>query len=738
MNKKILFIILSLALFLTSTLPEMPSSAQSEGRGKVIVLDLNKTSLENMQNIKSINRLIKSRGFVALMNIRGDRGYNDRRNFATIGSSARANIIDEDVLSFLEADKFQKQQFKANTGKSATKIIHSNINKSVFINEDSGEFKSVLGTLGQTIRENKLRTALIGNADYSDIEGENKDRNLGLAIMDNYGRIDNGKIEDMNIKNPNFPFGVVTDYKKLEEETKKARENSDVIFVELGDTQRLDLFKPSLNKETYRKMKFRIYKEMNPYLDSVINTLEPEDTLYIMGGFPSAFDYANNRRLSPIIKVRGKDTQKGLLRSKTTRREGIVANLDVGVDILNELGLKNELMIGRAFDDVKRDDNIEFIEKDYNKVVSISGIRMTIINIFVILIVISWILSAILIIFKEKLENKFGKPIKKGVITFSKELLKAGIILPFSFLAAGALPFSSEAAIAFNIVLVTVISYIVSSLLFKDSMKQLGFLAGIMILFIVIDSILGTPMMQNNIMSYDPIVGARYYGIGNEYEGVTIGATIFALAALVELFNMKKLVATIIAIVVLITSAYPSMGANVGGAISESAGFIVFLLLLYNVKIDIKKAILIFVAVVAIVAGFAAVDIMMGLGSHLGNFVEQIFINGPSEVILTFTRKIEMNIKIARISIWINVLIAAVILFFLMLFRPNKHFRMLRQKNPIIFNGFLAMAVGSIVTLLVNDSGIVAAATATIYILIPVLISSMDILYGTEVKDVKR
>ena len=50
------------------------------------------------------------------------------------------------------------------------------------------------------------------------------------------------------------------------------------------------------------------------------------------------------------------------------------------------------------------------------------------------------------------------------------------------------------------------------------------------------------------------------------------------------------------------------------------------------------------------------------------------------------------------------------------------------NKYPMIFKGFIASMVGCLITLLVNDSGIVAAATASIYILIPILVISINMI----------
>ena len=73
--------------------------------------------------------------------------------------------------------------------------------------------------------------------------------------------------------------------------------------------------------------------------------------------------------------------------------------------------------------------------------------------------------------------------------------------------------------------------------------------------------------MKSNIMSYDAINGARYYGVGNEYEGVTIASAVFALAVLLNYKKIPKWLAVVLSIIILVTSAMPSMGANVGGCL---------------------------------------------------------------------------------------------------------------------------------------------------------------------------
>ncbi|MCI6457818.1 MAG: hypothetical protein MSA56_08960, partial [Clostridium sp.] len=131
---------------------------------------------------------------------------------------------------------------------------------------------------------------------------------------------------------------------------------------------------------------------------------------------------------------------------------------------------------------------------------------------------------------------------------------------------------------------------------------------------------------------------------------------------------------------------------------------------------------------VLLVSVFAGLDLMLGLESHLGGFVKQIIQTGPQAIFNTFGRKISMNLKLAKSSVWVNILLVGIAVIGIFIFRPSRHMKNISNKYPMIFKGFIASMVGCLITLLVNDSGIVAAATASIYILIPILIISINMI----------
>lgn len=731
MKKKLISLLLSLIVILSFSISSI--YADTNNKGKVIYLSLNRTSLENLLEIPIIKEKTSNSGYVALMTTKGDGSNTDQKSFASIGSGVRANVLDEDYVKFETLNENEKTQFEAATGVKSWAIGNIKINRNINQNTDNGGYGATLGMLGTTLNKNNLKVALLGNSDIKKNDDLKKIRNLALVCMDENGRVQSGNIDNINKKDDTMPFGISTDYDKLKSETKKYYENNDAIFVELGDTYRLDEYKNNLNENTYKSMKKKIYQNINDYLKEVFEMAGKNDTIYIVSEFESNLDYKTKRRLSPVIKFE-KDGY-GLLESSTTRNSGIVSNIDIGVDIINKFGLKNELMIGKVFKNVQDENGIEKVLKDYERIVSINTIRASVVNSYVGIVSASWVIAMIAILFKNKIPKKEKGLGRDQIFKVLKELIKLGLIMPLAFLTAPVFQFKTPAGLVSGVLIVTIIYYLIGYFLFrKDDIKQMGFYAFLTIGLIIIDCVIGTPLIKSGIMSYDAINGARYYGVGNEYEGVTIASAVFALAVLLNYKKISKWLAVVLSLVILITSAMPSMGANVGGAISECVAYLLFILLIFDVKLDLKKIIMIGVATVLVVVAFAGLDFLMGTESHLAVFTNQIIQEGPAAIFNTFGRKIQMNLKLAKSSVWVNILIVSIIIIGALIFKPSGYFKKIHDKYPMIFKGFMASFVGCIVTLLVNDSGIVAASTAAIYILIPIIIIGINmIIFDKEI-----
>ena len=94
---------------------------------------------------------------------------------------------------------------------------------------------------------------------------------------------------------------------------------------------------------------------------------------------------------------------------------------------------------------------------------------------------------------------------------------------------------------------------------------------------VIVDGLLGGHLIRQSFLGYDPIIGARYYGIGNEYMGVVIGAVLLMVAAWLEwkrpTGRWVKIGTAFLFVFLVLYFAAPFWGTNAGGALAASAGF---------------------------------------------------------------------------------------------------------------------------------------------------------------------
>ncbi|OPJ57286.1 hypothetical protein [Alkalithermobacter paradoxus] len=716
MKKRILLFIIGILM----TLNLGNNISYAENNGKVIFISINRTSLDEMLSIDRIKEELDSRGYIGLMNIRGSKGTSDIRSYASIGWGSRAYLNYRNI-QFETLNESNKDEYIRRSGKKPKYINNLNINNT---KSDAaiGEYGALPGALGMEIRNNNLKLAVLGNADT---DSEQR-REICLIAMDENGQIEKGNISSIDVEDGLMPFGIRTDYEKLINETKKYYDESDLLFIELGDTYRLDLYRNKLNSNTYNSMKEKIYANINNYLNEVFKIVNPNDRIYIVSPYPRLEDFRTGYRLSPVI-IFDKD-EKGILTSSTTRRKGVVGNIDIAPDILNYFGQESNAMLGRNIDRISMDNNIDFLTYEYEKIVSTYNIRIPTLYTYAVFQMITWIISVIFIFLRKKISKKlFNIPIN---------ILKFTMIIPFALLVEPILNLNSEISIIAVALLMSLIGYFIVHKLVKDDLNKIILLSTLTFIGILVDAATGQNMIKNSLLGYDPIIGARYYGIGNEYMGVLIGSIILALSSLFEKKKISRLLLSIVLLVCVIILGYPKMGANVGGTITAVFAFLFLIMKIYEIEVDIKKIVLIMCAVVLVVTAMALIDInFIGSKSHLAGAIEDIIIGGPIIILQIIRRKLEMNLRLIGISMWSRVLILGVIIVGVLFNKPSGILKSLCEVYPSIAKGWQAIIVGSVVGFVVNDSGVVAAATSISYVIVPVLVLIMKDIVKSKSQD---
>jgi hypothetical protein len=204
--------------------------------------------------------------------------------------------------------------------------------------------------------------------------------------------------------------------------------------------------------------------------------------------------------------------------------------------------------------------------------------------------------------------------------------------------------------------------------------------------------------------------------------GVLIGATLVFATSLLDRFKINKIWCLVIFFIIIVIIGYPGFGANVGGTMTAVAAFAFVALRLFKVRIGVKQLLFVGAAIVAVVALMAYVDIyLLGSKSHLAGAIQQIITEGPSIIFLIIKRKIAMNLKLVGVTIWSKVLLSAIIILGILIYRPVGTLYKLTRIYPNLAIGWSGIVVACIVGFLVNDSGIVASATGVIFLVMSML-----------------
>src|SRR5690606_23363897 len=138
--------------------------------------------------------------------------------------------------------------------------------------------------------------------------------------------------------------------------------------------------------------------------------------------------------------------------------------------------------------------------------------RGVILSSYITLLVLILIALGIIFLMKRKL--------KDNSLHFIKMTLLAAFSSPLWFLVLS--PVLKYVSSGLYFWVLTLLSILTGFLLYKFTRYPIQILSGALFLLLTMDLIAGTPFMQRSYLGYDPIIGARFYGIGNEYAGIYI------------------------------------------------------------------------------------------------------------------------------------------------------------------------------------------------------------------------
>ncbi len=677
-----------------------------DSKNKFIIILVNQIDLEDIETMPSVKQIAQS-GSIGLMNTRSYNSNNEFSSAATIGFGTRADASYYTSRSFnLEREKIKIYKRRTDYDIDGAQIANLDIAKLININQNNN-YNPYVGALGDTLNEIYIKASIIGNSDTDE-----RNVRLGVLIgMDGKGLIDYGDIgRNLLIDASSYPFGIKTNYRYLMKKFEEFQNKSDLIIIELGDIYRLEEYKNNITDKVYKKYRKKIVLDIDSFIKELYRSVDLSKTAFlIVNPYPSSEALRKREKLTPII-LAGKNIKTSILTSATTRREGIIGNIDVAPYVAKYFGGALDKFTGQPFYVTKSKDNFSFIKKLSASTAFIYKNRINVLYTFAIFQIIVSMISFIGI----QLKNKY----KLRIFKYIEYFLLSTMTIPFVLLILPILEINNLFQAFIVIITLSLIITIISVLVRKKPIDSIILMSGITCIGLIIDIFNSSTLIKESFLGYDPIIGARYYGIGNEFMGILVSSAIVFVTALMDRFKLRPIGAILFFLITAVVIGFPKLGANVGGTITAVFSFMFIIIKLYNdSKINLKHFLYIFISVILLISFMALIDlILLKNKSHLAKALEKIYDGGLEIIYSIIARKLAMNIKLFGVTIWSKVLVSSIVFLTVLFYRPFGACKKIFDKYKNYSIGLVGVLVACIVGFIVNDSGVVVAGTSIIFL----------------------
>lgn len=722
-NKNLLSFLLTCFLVITFLVPSFPAFGAEHNQGRkvvVIVMDYVDVSDLIYANTPHLDELI-NHSATGLMNIRA-KNLNPSSSYMSIAAGMKIGTVVNAELSFNSNEDisalpyvFQSQNATVKAGNLYSVFTGETPDNNGVVNIYIEMLKNTAfkykpsyepGQIGKIARENGFKTAVIGNGDTISI----LNRNIALLAMDERGMIPLGNVsQDLVQINPAVLGGMQTNHQAMLSYIKEYLPLSDILFIDFGDTTRVETDSINAAGHIIQKQRKQALERNDKLLGEIMSLIDLEKTmLIIMTPNPhKQMAEEGNIGLTPVV-VYYPDGKKGLLASPTTRREGIVASADIMPSIFaylnGQAGFKNQEM-----QVINKPNNLSYLKEqvDFFKNLRTSRLPLNITFMIFALLVILW--GHVIVTAK-----------KKTLYPYLDKIIFTTLCIPLVFLF---ISFTNYESIFMSVIITLFLSILLALFILKlcpDSFKALFLLTFITAVLLIIDIFAGSPLMLNSPLGSDAIAGGRFYGIGNDYMGILLASAVTATSLLISKFKNKNIFKiTLISIPLLITAlaiGYPELGANVGGFITALFTWGVFILIMTQDKLNLKKFIIIGVLSVLAVIAVASIDAFLNPNpSHAGKAVKSLLSGGGQTFLAIICIKLSIVANTVSSSVWTLVLLLEIVL--LAIWRIKKHDipGLIRAEYPYISKALNILAVAAVTVFLVNDTGVIAASFILLY-----------------------
>ncbi|HET8594893.1 MAG TPA: hypothetical protein VFM07_06575 [Intrasporangium sp.] len=443
-----------------------------------------------------------------------------------------------------------------------------------------------------------------------------------------------------------------------------------------------------------------------------------------------------------VLTASGPHYPPGLLASASTRMTGIAQLSDVSATILARGGARPVQEIGgRALSVIPSANNSESTAASKLTVLTDLNTKADAKQVLEVPFLLLWLVTAFVVFVVIGIAWRVARP--WSVISTRRRLARWAVIvglvtaaMPAATFLANLVPWWRVSGLTWLLVvvftaLVLVIAVILAALAVQgpwgsSALGPVAMLSAVTAGVIGVDLITGSHLQIGSIFGLQPLVGGRFYGMGNVAFALYGAGVLLLCAALAHGLRRRgapRLAIAAVAIMSLVALAIdvlPAWGADFGGPLALVPALGILLIAVSGLRMSVRNLAVVGFAAVLVVGVVSWLDWLRPPAerAHPGRFVQSIVDGGAWPII---SRKFFANIELGlAMPVLFALVTLALIPFILIAFRPGifgtATFRRLCEEAPLLRTGLIAIVVMVVIGFLTNDSGIAIPPVAAIFV----------------------
>ena len=451
-----------------------------------------------------------------------------------------------------------------------------------------------------------------------------------------------------------------------------------------------------------------------------------------------------------VLTATGPHYAPGILSSASTRMEGVAQLSDVTATILARSGVGPVQPIGgRALAVTPSENNSESTAATKLTKLTDLDTKADAMHRIVTPFLVIWLTGTAIVLLVLALVWRRARPWNSG-LTRSRVLRVVritgllGAAMPAATFLANLVPWWRTTdvwwvLVAILLVIVLAVTAVLALISLKgpwnsSALGPLAALSAVTAGVIGTDLMTGSHLQMSSIFGLQPLVGGRFYGMGNVAFAVYAAAVLLLSAAMAHALSRRgagrlaALAVVSIGGIALAVDVLPAWGADFGGPIALVPGLGLLLLWTMGARISVRNVTLLGLLALAVVSVAAWFDWNRREDerTHLGRFVQEV-IDGEAGAVIS--RKFVQNVDLITAKpVLLGIGVVALLTCILIVMRPGilgtAPFARLVEEAPLLRRGLQAVLVMALIGFLTHDSGGAIPPVAAIFT-VPLIVSAV-------------